>query len=46
MMLLKTLFLQNLGERLYEDEIKGLLDEGDEGDGTIIYSKFFAMENA
>ena len=41
-----VVFLQNLGERLYEDEIKGLLDEGDEGDGTIIYSKFFAMENA
>lgn len=37
---------QNLGERLYEDEIRGLLDDGDEGDGTIVYSKFFAMENA
>ena len=37
---------QNLGERLYEDEIKGLLDDGDEGDGTIVYNKFFAMESA
>ena len=40
-----SFFLKNLGERLYEDEIRGLLEDGDEGDGTISYSKFFAMDD-
>ena len=40
-----SFFLKNLGERLYEDEIRGLLEDGDEGDGTIAYSKFFAMDD-
>ena len=37
---------QNLGESLKEEEIEGLLDEGDlEGDGSICYMDFCAIKN-
>ena len=36
---------QNLGEKLKEEEIEGLLDEGDEGDGAISYSEFCSIRN-
>ena len=39
-------FGQNLGESLKEEEIEGLLDEGDlEGDGSISYMDFCAIKN-
>ena len=37
--------LQNLGEHLEEEEIEGLLDEADEGEGIIIYSEFCDIKN-
>ena len=37
---------QNLGESLKDEEIEGLLDEGDlEGDGSISYMDFCAIKN-
>ena len=36
---------QNLGEHLEEEEIEGLLDEADEGEGIIIYSEFCDIKN-
>ena len=37
---------KNLGESLKEEEIEGLLDEGDlEGDGSISYMDFCAIKN-
>jgi Ca2+-binding EF-hand superfamily protein len=37
---------QNLGESLKEEEIEGLLDEGDlEGDGCISYLEFCSINN-
>ena len=37
---------ENLGEKLVDDEIEGLLDEADlEGEGVIAYSDFCAFKN-
>ena len=37
---------ENLGEKLVDDEIEGLLDEADlEGEGVIAYSEFCAFKN-
>merc|ERR1711936_455524 len=36
---------ENLGEHLEEEEIEGLLDEADEGEGIIIYSEFCDIKN-
>ena len=37
---------ENLGEKLVDDEIEGLLDEADlEGEGVITYSDFCAFKN-
>jgi Ca2+-binding EF-hand superfamily protein len=36
---------QNLGEHLEEEEIEGLLDEADEGEGFILYSDFCDINN-
>merc|ERR1712203_7659 len=36
---------ENLGEHLEEEEIEGLLDEADEGEGIIIYSEFSDIKN-
>ena len=39
-------WVQNLGESLKDEEIEGLLDEGDlEGDGSISYMDFCAIKN-
>ena len=39
-------WVQNLGESLKDEEIEGLLDEGDlEGDGFISYMDFCAIKN-
>ena len=39
-------WVQNLGESLKDEEIEGLLDEGDlEGDGFISYMDFSAIKN-
>ena len=35
---------QNLGEKLNDDEIEGLLDEADE-EGVISYSEFCSIQN-
>merc|ERR1712004_503375 len=40
------MLFENLGESLKEEEIEGLLDEGDlEGDGSICYMDFCAIKN-
>jgi len=40
------MLFENLGESLKEEEIEGLLDEGDlEGDGSISYMDFCAIKN-
>ena len=36
----KVTLLQNLGENLTQEEVDGLLAEGDEGDGLISYTHF------
>jgi len=40
------MLFENLGESLKDEEIEGLLDEGDlEGDGSISYMDFCAIKN-